>query len=72
MKSDTELIIKMDHIKNIKSILNLKDPESADHAIFAFHLYEIVKKWGLHFLPLRMLYDLDYELMKEVRKIKNG
>lgn len=71
---DPNLDAKITHIKNIKEVLNLKDPESPGHAILAFKLYEISLKWGLHFLPVRFLYDLDMEVTlasEELKGIKN-
>jgi len=71
---DPNLDVKITHIKNIKEVLNLKDPESPGHAILAFKLYEICLKWGMHFLPVRFLYDLDMEITlasEELKGVKN-
>lgn len=64
------LDIKLAHINNIKRILNINDEnDHYDNAVFALLLAQIVKKWGLHFLPLRMLYDLDLILTKKVEEL---
>lgn len=62
---DKDLQIKIDHIKNIKNITGAgEEPE-----IFtALMLYRVVKKWGLHCLPLRVLHDLDTNLSYEFKR----
>lgn len=67
---DPNLDIKIIHINNIKKVLNLKDPDSPGHAVLAFKLYEICLKWGLHFLPVRFLYDLDLEVTMAYSELK--
>ena len=63
---DKDLEIKYQHIKNIR---NLIKSESEEPEIFmALMLYRIVKKWGLHTLPLRILHDLDCSLTIEFKK----
>ena len=63
---DKDLEIKFEHIKNIR---NLIKSESEEPEIFmALMLYRIVKKWGLHALPLRILHDLDSSLTIEFKK----
>lgn len=69
---DPNLDIKIEHIKNIKQVLNLEDPDSPGHAVLAFKLYEICLKWGLHFLPVRFLYDLDLEVTLTYSELKGG
>lgn len=68
---DKDLQIKIDHIKNIeKKLADLKTNDSDDHIILALFLYNAVKKWGLHFLPLRILYDLDMSLIEHYDRVK--
>lgn len=63
---DKDLEIKYQHIKNIR---NLIKSESEEPEIFmALMLYRIVKKWGLHTLPLRIIHDLDSSLTIEFQK----
>jgi len=69
---DPNLDVKIQHIKNIKEMLNLSDPDSTGHAILAFKLYEISLKWGLHFLPVRFLYDLDMEICIELQRMQDA
>lgn len=67
---DKDIDLKTLHIKNIKKIINT---ESQEPEIFmALLLYRIVKKWGLHSLPLRILHDLDSQLEIELNKYLLG
>ena len=68
---DKDIKIKLSHIKNIETKLDLKNNESDDHIILALFLYKAVKKWGFHFLPLRMLHELDISLIEHYEKLKN-
>ena len=65
-EQDKEMEIKFAHIKNIRALIK---SESEEPEIFmALMLYRIVKKWGLHTLPLRILHDLDSSLTIEFKK----
>jgi hypothetical protein len=65
-EKDKEMETKFEHIKNIRNMIK---SESEEPEIFmALMLYRIVKKWGLHTLPLRILHDLDSSLIIEFRK----
>lgn len=65
-EQDKDLEIKFAHIKNIRNVIK---SESEEPEIFmALMLYRIVKKWGLHTLPLRILHDLDFSLTIELKK----
>lgn len=65
-EQDKDLEIKFAHIKNIRNVIK---SESEEPEIFmALMLYRIVKKWGLHTLPLRILHDLDSSLTIELKK----
>ncbi len=67
---DKDLDIKIAHIKNINSKLDLNSKESDDHVILALMLYKVLRKWGLHFLPHRFLYDLDMMLTEHLQKLR--
>jgi hypothetical protein len=68
MKSEKEIQeeidIKLLHILSINKSFNLKDLDIMDHSIVALELYDIVRKWGLHMLPLRVLHELDIRLSR--------
>ena len=64
-EQDKEMEIKFAHIKNIRALIKSEyEPE----IFMALMLYRIVKKWGLHTLPLRILHDLDSSLTIEFKK----
>ena len=68
MKSEKELEYELDckvsHIININKNFNLNAGDSLDQAILASTLWDTIKLYGLHCLPLRVLYDLDLQLSK--------
>lgn len=64
---DREIDLKTPHIKNIKKVISSTDSEEPE-IFLALLLYRIVKKWGLHSLPLRVLRDLDSRLEIELNK----
>ena len=68
MKSEKELEYELDckvaHIININKNFNLRAGDSLDQAILASSLWDTIKLYGLHCLPLRVLYDLDLKLSK--------
>ena len=70
-EDDPNLDAKILHIKNIKEELHLNDPESPGHSLLAFHLYNVVMKWGLHFLPVRFLYDIDMAICLEIKELNS-
>lgn len=63
---DKDIDLKMSHIQNIKKVINSGSEEP--EIFMALLLYRIVKKWGLHGLPLRILHDLDSRLAIELNK----
>ena len=64
---DKDLDLKILHIKNIKKVISVTGSEEPE-IFLALLLYRIVKKWGLHCLPLRILHDLDTNLEVEINK----
>jgi hypothetical protein len=66
MKSEKEIQDEIDcklkHILSINSNFNLKELDVLDHSVVALELYDIIRKWGLHVLPLRVLHELDVRL----------
>lgn len=66
MKSEKEIQDEIDcklkHILSINSNFNLKELDILDHSVVALELYDIIRKWGLHVLPLRVLHELDVRL----------
>jgi len=68
MKSEREIQeeidIKLRHILSINTNFNLKELDILDHSIIALELYDVVRKWGLHVLPLRVLHELDVRLSR--------
>jgi hypothetical protein len=68
MKSEREIQEEIDcklrHILSINSNFNLKELDILDHSIIALELYDVVRKWGLHVLPLRVLHELDVRLSR--------
>jgi hypothetical protein len=68
MKSEKELQqeidIKLRHILSINSNFNLKELDILDHSVIALELYDVVRKYGLHVLPLRVLHELDVRLSR--------
>jgi len=44
------------------SNFNLKELDVLDHSVVALELYDIIRKWGLHVLPSRVLHELDVRL----------
>lgn len=71
---DKDLDLKIPHIKNIKKVTSSTDSEEPE-IFLALLLYRIIKKWGLHSLPLRVLHDLDMSLEMEMNRYevdKNG
>ena len=66
MKSEKELQEEIDcklrHILSINSNFKLKELDILDHSVVALELYDIIRKWGLHVLPLRVLHELDVRL----------
>lgn len=57
-----EIDCKLKHILSINSNFNLKELDVLDHSVVALELYDIIRKWGLHVLPLRVLHELDVRL----------
>jgi hypothetical protein len=68
MKSEKELEHELDckiqHIVNINKNFNFRSGDSLDNAILASTLWDTIKDYGMHCLPLRVLYDLDLRLSK--------
>ena len=63
---DRDIDLKIPHIQNIKKVINTGSEEP--EIFMALLLYRIVKKWGLHSLPLRILHDLDMSLELEMNR----
>ncbi len=61
---EEELNIKISHIVNINKNFNLRDSDSLTYAILASTIYDSIKSYGLHCLPIRVLYDIDLKLSK--------
>jgi hypothetical protein len=61
---EEELNIKISHIVNINKNFNLKDNDSLTYAILASTIYDSLKAYGLHCLPIRVLYDIDIRLSR--------
>lgn len=61
---EQELNIKISHIVNINKSFNLKSNDSLDYAVLASTVYDSIKAYGLHCLPLRILYDIDVKLSR--------
>jgi hypothetical protein len=59
---EEELNIKISHIVNINKNFNLNDNDSSTYAILASTIYDSIKAYGLHCLPIRVLYDIDIRL----------
>lgn len=64
---DKDIDLKTPHIKNIKKVISSTDSEEPE-IFLALLLYRVVKKWGFHSLPLRILHDLDSRLEVELSK----
>lgn len=64
---DKDIDLKIPHIQNIRKVINSTGSEEPE-IFLALLLYRIVKKWGLHCLPIRVLHDLDSSLEKELSK----
>jgi hypothetical protein len=68
MKTEKELEYELDckvqHIININKNFKLRNADSLDNAILASTLWDTIKDYGLHCLPLRVLYDLDLRLSR--------
>jgi hypothetical protein len=63
---DKDIDLKILHIKNIKKVINTGSEEP--EIFMSLLLYKIIKKWGLHSLPLRILHDLDISLEMEMNR----
>jgi len=61
---EEELNIKISHIVNINKNFNLRDNDSLTYAILASTIYDSIKIYGLHCLPIRVLYDIDIRLSR--------
>ena len=61
---EEELNIKISHIVNINKNFNLRDSDSLTYAILASTICDSIKSYGLHCLPIRVLYDIDLKLSK--------
>jgi hypothetical protein len=61
---EEELNIKISHIVNINKYFNLRDNDSLSYAILASTIYDSIKAYGLHCLPIRVLYDIDIRLSR--------
>lgn len=64
---DKDLDLKIKHIQNIRNYTKTND--NSEFEIFiALMLYKILKKWGFQCLPLRILHELDVNLINEYSK----
>ena len=61
---EQELDIKINHIININKNFNLNDSDSLVYAILASTVFDCIKSYGLHCLPIRVLYDIDVRLSR--------
>jgi hypothetical protein len=61
---EQELDMKINHIININKNFNLRDNDSLSYAILASTIYDSLKSYGLHCLPIRVLYDIDIKLSR--------
>jgi hypothetical protein len=68
---EEELNIKISHIVNINKNFNLKDNDSLTYAVLASTIYDSIKAYGLHCLPIRVLYDIDVRLSRIANNQEN-
>ena len=68
---EEELNIKISHIVNINKNFNLRDNDSLTYAILASTIYDSLKAYGLHCLPIRVLYDIDIRLSRIANNQEN-